>query len=310
VSSDTADWLALRRERSPASGAEFHGHAGASHRPAHTVTAIDRFLQCPFKYFARMVLDLPEEVGDEPSMTPRAEGEFVHGVFRAFFESWQAEGRGAMTADRLPEARAHFARVAAMLLATLPATDAAFQRMRLLGSVGTPGLGETVLAAEAEHPIPVRERLLEYEFDGEFTIEAGGTSRVVRLRGKADRIDLLEDGRFRLVDYKTGRAPDPAQTIQLPVYAVCARQQLRRTRGQDWELAEAAYIAFGERKPVRVVVDDGPKAAEVLADGQQRLLDAIDQIERGEFPPRPASRRLCGYCEYSAVCRKDYVDGE
>ena len=308
--SEPAGWLALRRDRSAASRAEFHGHAGAVRRPAHSVTSIDRFLQCPFKYFARTVLELPEEVSDEPSMTPRAEGEFVHGVLRAFYESWQAAGRGAVTADLLPEARAQFAGVAATLLDALPAAEAAIQRMRLLGSVGTPGLGETVLAAEAERPIPVRERLLEYELDGEFTITAGGQSRAVRLRGKADRIDLLEDGRFRLVDYKTGRAPDPAQTIQLPIYAVCARQQLRRTRGEDWEVAEAGYIAFGQRKPVRVIVDDGPRASDVLADGQLRLLDAIGRIERGEFPPRPASRRLCGYCEYAAVCRKDYVDGE
>jgi ATP-dependent helicase/nuclease subunit B len=310
VSSDTADWLALRRERSPASRPEFHGHSGAVRPPVHTVTAIDRFLRCPFKYFAHSVLELPEEVRDEPSMTPRAEGEFVHRVFRAFFESWQAEGRGAITADLLPEARAHFARVAAELLDALPPADVAFQRMRLLGSVATPGLGETVLAAEAERPVAVKERLLEYELAGEFTIASGGTSRTVRLRGKADRIDLLEDGRLRIVDYKTGRAPDPAQTIQLPVYAVCARQQLRPAHGNDREVAEAAYLAFGERRPLRIVVEDGPKAAGVLADGQQRLLDAIDRIERGEFPPRPASRRLCGYCDYAAVCRKDYVDGE
>ena len=59
-----------------------------------------------------------------------------------------------------------------------------------------------------------------------------------------------------------------------------------------------------------LAVDDGPKGAEALADGQRRLLDAIDRIERGSFPPRPFSRRICGYCAYATVCRKDYVDGE
>ncbi len=148
------------------------------------------------------------------------------------------------------------------------------------------------------------------ELNGEFTIAAGGESRTVRLRGKADRVDLLEDGRFRLVDYKNGRAPDPAQTIQLPIYAVCVQQQLRRTRGGNWPVAEAGYVAFGERKPIHLVIDDGSNAAEVLAEGQRRLLDAIERIERGSFPPRPASPRLCGYCPYATVCRKDYVDGE
>ena len=303
-------WLALRRGRSPAARAEFHGEAGPVHSVVYTVTGIDRFLQCPFKYFAHAVLQLPEDVEDEPTMTPRAEGEFVHGVLRAFFETWQAAGLGAITADLLPDARSRFSAVAEQALAGLPASEAAVQRMRLLGAVGAPGLGEVVLAAEAERPAAVRERLLEYELNGEFTISAGGETRTVRLRGKADRVDLLDDGRFRLIDYKNGSAPKPAQTIQLPIYAVCVRQQLQRTRGEDWEPAEAGYLAFGERKPFRVVVEDGPKGAEALAEGQQRLLDAVDQIERGSFPPRPFSRRICGYCPYATVCRKDYVDGE
>jgi RecB family exonuclease len=310
VTGDAGAWVELRAERSPKGGAEFHGHAGPVRRRAHTVTAIDRFLQCPFKYFAATILELPEEVTDEASMTPRAEGQFVHEVFRAFFDSWQSAGGGTITPDVLEEARAQFARVAVRLLGRLPAAEAVLQRMRLLGSAGTRGLGEIVLAAEASRPTPVRERLLEYSLDGEFTIAAGGVSRPVRLRGQADRIDLLADGRFRLIDYKNTRVPDPAQTIQLPVYAVCAQQELQRTRGERWEVGEASYIAFGERKPVRVIIDEGPEAGEKLADGQRRLLDAIDRIERGEFPPQPVSRRLCGYCAYASVCRKDYVDGE
>ena len=39
----------------------------------------------------------------------------------------------------------------------------------------------------------------------------------LRLRGKADRIDLLDDGTLRIVDYKLGRAPKPGRALQLPV---------------------------------------------------------------------------------------------
>jgi RecB family exonuclease len=310
LSGEPGAWLALREGRSPAAGREFHGAAGPAQRTAHSVTSIDRYLQCPFKYFASEILELREEVSDEPSMTPQREGQFVHEVFQAFFESWQAAGGGTITADALDQARLHFARVAGRLLATLPAAEAALQRMRLLGSVGTPGLGEVVLAAEASHSEPVRERLLEYRLEGTFTIAGHGVTRDVRLRGKADRIDLLDDGRFRLIDYKNGRVPDPAQTIQLPIYAVCVEQQLERTRGERWHVSEASYVAFADRKPVRVVIDDGPDAGTKLANGQERLLDAIERIDRGEFPPRPATTRLCGYCPFASVCRKDYVDGE
>jgi RecB family exonuclease len=137
------------------------------------------------------------------------------------------------------------------------------------------------------------------------TLTAGGESRCVRLRGKADRVDLLADGRMRLIDYKLGRPPD--NSIQLPVYALCLRQQLRR-EGRNVEIGGASYIAFGERpQPVEMVLGGSAKTEEVLAAAQEQVLSAIDSIERGDFPPRPAAPRLCGTCAYASVCRKDYA---
>ena len=162
-----------------------------------------------------------------------------------------------------------------------------------------------MLAAEAVRPDPVRERLLEYAIDGEFEVGTAGEPRRVRLRGKADRVDLLSDGRLRVIDYKTGRAPDARRSVQLPVYALSVQQQLERSRGLRVEVGEALYVAFGERDPVRVVIDGA--GDDRMAEAQRRLTTAIDGIANGEFPPRPATPRLCRHCGYAAVCRKDYV---
>jgi RecB family exonuclease len=72
-----------------------------------------------------------------------------------------------------------------------------------------------------------------------------GTRRVA-LGGKADRIDLLEDGTFRIIDYKLSRAPVRKRALQLPIYTVCAAQHLREATGQTWEPGQAGYIAFGQ----------------------------------------------------------------
>jgi hypothetical protein len=37
-----------------------------------------------------------------------------------------------------------------------------------------------------------------------------------------------------------------------------------------------------------------------------RLVDAVDRIERGEFPPTPADTMMSPLCP-RRVCRKDYV---
>ncbi len=309
---EAAEWAALRSSRTPASEPQFHGHARLEPpdrpvRPSrpHTVTGLDRYLECPFKYFAATVLNLPEEPPDEQGMSPKERGRFVHEVFRAFFSEWQARGGGAIAVDQLDEARAVFEEVAAQRLGSLPQSEAALERLRLLGSVAAPGLGEVVLAAEAARPSIISERLLEFAFEADVDLEADDVRRTVRLRGKADRVDLLADGRFRVIDYKIGRPPD--DSIQLPIYAVCLAQHFAR-EGRPAAGAEALYIAFGDRRnPVQAVVGDGARSAAVLEQAQRRAIEAIDGIERGEFPPRPASPRLCATCAHAAVCRKDYV---
>jgi RecB family exonuclease len=162
-----------------------------------------------------------------------------------------------------------------------------------------------VLAAEAVRPAPVSTRLLEFAFEGEFELAAGDARRTVRLRGKADRVDVLAGGRLRVIDYKIGRAPD--DSIQLPIYALCLEQHFAR-EGRPLVAGEAFYVAFGDRRdPIHLVVGDGAKSRRVLDDAQRRVIEAVEGLERGEFPPRPASPRLCTTCPYAAVCRKDYV---
>ena len=73
--------------------------------------------------------------------------------------------------------------------------------------------------------------------------------RAVRIRGKADRIDLLEDGTLRVIDYKLGRAPKTARALQLPIYGVCAEQHLKGRHGRTWTVSSAGYVAFKEKNP-------------------------------------------------------------
>jgi CRISPR/Cas system-associated exonuclease Cas4 (RecB family) len=45
----------------------------------------------------------------------------------------------------------------------------------------------------------------------------------------------------------------------------------------------------------------------VLLKAQHRLTEAVDRIDRGEFPPAPDDLYRCETCSFSQVCRKDYV---
>ncbi len=253
------------------------------------------------------MLRLEEDPEDEATLNPKELGIFVHEVFQKFFEEWNRQGHLGITPENLPQARAMFSEVIEPLLATLPEDEAAVQRTRLLGSAADEGLAEAVFQVEAEWETPVVERLLEHSLNGEFEIRTETETRRVALRGKADRIDLLQDHTFRIIDYKLSRAPDRKLALQLPVYTVCAMQHLRETRGEDWEPGQAGYIAFGQDRQFVPMLARGKSKDAMLVDAQTRLLDAVDRIERGEFPPTPADTMMCARCAHAAVCRKDYV---
>jgi ATP-dependent helicase/nuclease subunit B len=310
VGETAARWLDLRRSRTPAAELRFHGSIGPRAPEVYAVSRVERFLECPFKYFAAQVLHLDEERDDESGLTPLERGQLLHGVFEAFFVAWRALGHGGVTAANLSDAIALFADVAEAHLVALPEGDRALERTYLLGSAASPGLADRAFNFEIEQGVEVLERLLEYPLEGVFAFEGQAGPRELRVRGKADRIDLLADGTLRIIDYKLGRAPKPARALQLPVYGVAAAQQLEGHLGRRWSVGRAGYVAFKEKN---AFVDLGGRTGNLqaaLTEGQKRFVEAIDTIEAGEFPVDPYEPWLCTRCGFSHVCRKDYVGDE
>ena len=132
--------------------------------------------------------------------------------------------------------------------------------------------------------------------------------RRILVKGVADRVDLLEGDRLRVIDYKSGYPPNPKRALQAPIYALCVQERLVERDGRAWAIDEASYVAFGgKRRLVPVVKSGASDRDDVLARARARVMDLVDGIGRGEFPPRPYEPRICSYCAYSSVCRKDYV---
>jgi ATP-dependent helicase/nuclease subunit B len=302
-------WAELRVSRSPQDEPQFHGLVSTPTAPRRplSVSAVETYLDCPFKFFAQHMLRLDEEPDDEEVMDPRHQGQFVHEVFERFFTAWQKAGHRAITSDNLETARALFVEIVDAALEALPEAEAGLERTRLLGSAAAAGLGEAVFRMEAERPVAVVERLLEHRLEGVFTIATADGPRTMALKGKADRLDLLEDGTFRLIDYKLGWPPDRGRALQLPIYGICAEQSLATYRGGNWTLGEAMYLAFKGPRRVVPLYSKLDQRTKVLAEAQQRLADAVDAIARGEFPPTPDDVWRCETCTFAAVCRKDYV---
>jgi RecB family exonuclease len=311
VAPGAAEWAQHREalaRRPPRVPGQIDGYSA----PSYSLSALERYQDCGFKFFAANVLRLEELPEDQSSLTPRRRGQMLHDILQRFFAAWDAAGEGPLSPDTFARAQSVFASVAEPILAALPEAEAMLERTRLFGSPISMGVADVVLASEIARTDPVEERWLEYRLEGEFSLGAHDGTRVP-LRGVADRIDLLPGRRLRVVDYKSGAVPAVSRALQAPIYALCAQERLSARDGRPWVVDEASYVALAGRRPVIPVVHAEQSEHEkttALADARARLVAAVAGIRSGAFAPRPYDTAICRSCAFSTVCRKDYVADE
>lgn len=303
-------WLSARDGRPDLSSPEYKGQSDPQPSQQYRVSKVDRYVTCPFKYFAESVLKLPEEREDTAGLTPLERGTLLHDLFERFYRDWQDAGYGSITPALLPVAVERFTALASSTLAKLPEADRVLEQTRLLGSLVARGVAERVFELEAESGDEVVGRLLEQKIVGPFTFPGlGGLKQVtVAINGKADRIDVLAGGALKVIDYKLGRMPDLNTSIQIAAYAHAVQQQLEAADGVSHPIAAASYLAFGDEYKLEGAI--GARKEEAAAAVQARaatFADVVGKIELGQFPPRPKDTSECEWCKYSGVCRKEYA---
>lgn len=246
--------------------------------PALSPSRTADFKQCPLLYRFRAVDRLTG-----PPSPAAARGTLVHAVLETVFELPTSERTPARALElveprwrELVEAEPE---LAAMLSDDDVTDDDWFQEAGRLV--------ETWF--ELEDPTRLepsdRELYVETEVDG------------LTLRGYIDRLDVAPTGELRIVDYKTGRCPDPRfeskALFQMRFYALV----LWRLRGVLPAMLQLVYL--GDGKVMRYVPDE----ADLL--GVERNVKAVwAAIERaartGDW--RPSTSRLCSWCEFQSLC--------
>ncbi|QEC46608.1 ATP-dependent helicase [Baekduia soli] len=126
-------------------------------------------------------------------------------------------------------------------------------------------------------------------FEKSFTFKIGPHV----LRGRVDRVDRLPDGRYELIDYKTGRPRTAAQLrddVQLALYAVAA------TQAWGLEASRQSYLYVLDDRKVPLP-DDGGDAEWI----SETVLEVGDGILGQGFEPTP-SYAACSICDYRIAC--------
>lgn len=237
------------------------------------------FMQCPLLYRFRVVDRLPE------APSPAAvRGTVVHAVLERIFDL-PAGSRTIQTArDLLP---GQWARLQEEnpLLADLFDGDAEASEDWLAGA-------EELLERWFQLEDPTRLDPSDRELYVETVLDDGLT-----LRGYVDRLDVAADGRIRVVDYKTGRAPretfEAKALFQMKFYALV----LWRLKGRIPSLLQLVYLGSGE------LLRYSPDEAGLLAMERKlkALWAAISRAARtGDWRASPS--RLCDWCDHRPLC--------
>jgi putative RecB family exonuclease len=237
------------------------------------------FMACPLMYRFRTIDRLPE-----PFSPDAVRGTLVHKVLEDLFD--------LPAADRTPDN--------ARDLLT-PAWDALLEVEPELAEMFT-GDGPEITAWLAscrdvlDRYFSLEDPRLLEPAERELYVEAVLDSRLL-LRGFVDRLDVAPDGRMRVVDYKSGKAPgegwEAKALFQMKFYALV----LWRTRGVVPSMLQLVYLGSGEL--VRYVPDEQDLVA------TERKVEAIWRAiaratESGDW--RPHKSRLCDWCSFQAIC--------
>ena len=231
---------------------------------------IETYRTCPLKYKFARVFRIPSE----PTINQRF-GILVHQVLERYHRGGEParDGAAPRSMDEL-----------------LGLLEAGWRRggfgtsdeERQLHEKATAALGRYHARFASEPARPVW-------FEKAFSFRMGAHT----LRGRVDRVDELPDGRYELIDYKTGRPKSASQLredVQLSLYAVGAREAWQVDAGRQSYL----YVLDDQKVPVPTEDIDRDWISETVSEVAGGILGQ-------GFEPTP-SYAACSICDYRIAC--------
>lgn len=168
---------------------------------------------------------------------------------------------------------------------------------------------------------------LEKDMEGQFTFGPDGGRRTVRLRGKADRVDMLDGGMVRIVDYKTGKPYTDFKGIgdmfgnpsyenhammQTFLYSLMATDmQSRGALPGRGSLPALYYVRAMNKGDYSCIIRDKGRKALVISyeDYREEMEELLGQVLTEMFSPEAPFDQCddpgtCGGCDFNPVCRR------
>ncbi len=266
---------------------------------AWSASRLEAYRTCPFFFFVGRLLGLEPRAEPVEGLDARQLGNIYHQVLEEVYQAVSDPGDLAQLQSTLKE-------VATAVLDAAPEKEGFRQtawwdqtRQEILQNLK---LSLEMLADIQEDWVPWAHEAPFGLGDQPALIVSDGADQF-RLRGLIDRVDRAPDGRVRVIDYKTAgpyaytnKALTDGTKIQLPLYALAARDALnlgRPTDGFYWHVQHAEPSSFSLAK-------FGPD--EAIETAVAHAWEAVRGARRGYFAPQPPGEGCPSYCPAAGFC--------
>lgn len=125
------------------------------------------------------------------------------------------------------------------------------------------------------------------------------TYRGVRLRGRLDRIDELDNRTIEVVDYKSSKNPKYLTAAQLGFYHIAVQYGNLSPKYGDKDIVASYVLLRHDMKKMPYTFQ--PKDIDKLLTNMEKVADSIRHETRWD----PKKSRLCNTCDFYTTCMKD-----
>jgi len=262
-----------------------------------SVTDVEKWIRDPYSIYAKHILGLYPLDNIDREAGPAERGTLIHDIMDDFTKAHPKD----LPANGLEE-----------LVKVGAARFEAFKDKPEVMAIWWPRferIASWVIEFEIKHRAATKQALPEQS--GVLTFKAGKTD--FTLRGRADRIDLYEDGTLGIIDYKTGAIPkkDACETGLAPQVTLEAAMAARGGFGEDLKSAVSHLIYIGLKGSaqvgeVRVISAEEDRTLDLAENAFENFIALIQQFDELErpYPSQPRPRLTNIYGDYDQLARR------
>lgn len=235
-----------------------------------SASKVKTFKQCPRKYYYNYIEKLPRKNWPHFDL-----GHLVHGALEMFHDKFRKDGEN-LNLKRImkvsfKETRKEMENSNKTLSGEI-LLEARDLLTEYLHKIEKNGLGSNVISVEEDFDI----KLNDY----------------CSVNGFVDRLDLEEDGYYRILDYKTTKSIEYMEPFQLNVYGIFLLNKY-----PDVDFFRASYVMMRHGGKY-VSYEFNREDVEKCKKGLIKSADIINSEERW----MPKQSKLCNWCDFKNTC--------